>query len=271
GRPGSGPDGPRRPASGARRPAGPPAGRTAAPAQDDAEEELDWPDSLPDDDARDEAPAARRRLAMVGLPLLALALVVAIGWWFGSNVLSVAGNVDTGGSTSPVPSAPAAADPGVEQEEPAPEPGAALPITDAAVFDPFGDGEPENDDDVPLTTDGDPSTAWSTLTYRGTADFGNLKPGVGVVHDLGSEQSVAAVQLATTTPGATVEIRTGGTPQGGLDSFDVAATAQLTGDDQLSFETPVDTRYVLVWITSLVPAGEGFAADLAEVAVSAAA
>ena len=49
------------------------------------------------------------------------------------------------------------------------------------MFDPFGDGEPENDDEVPLAYDGDPSTAWTTLDYRGSADFGNLKHGVGVL------------------------------------------------------------------------------------------
>ncbi|MGY2080722.1 hypothetical protein [Modestobacter sp. SYSU DS0657] len=247
-----------------------PVGASSAGAEADAEEELDWPDSLPEDDADDEGPAARRRLALVGLPLLALALVVAVGWWFGSNVLSVASNVESGSPTAPAPSAPAdGADPGTA-EEPAPEPGAALPVTGAAVFDPFGDGEPENDDDVPLTTDGDPATAWSTLTYRGSAEFGNLKPGVGIVYDLGSEQPVAGVQLLTGTPGAEVEVRTGGTPDGDLDAFDVVAATQLTGDDQVAFEAPATTRYVLVWITSLVPAGEGFAAELAEVTVTAA-
>ncbi|WP_369130494.1 hypothetical protein, partial [Modestobacter roseus] len=189
-------------------------GASATPAPADAEEELDWPDSLPEDDAADEPPAARRRLALVGLPLLALALVAAIGWWFGSNVLSVASSVDSGGTTVPAPSAPAGADDPAAGEEPAPDPGGPLAVAGADVFDPFGDGEPENDDDVPLTTDGDPATAWSTLTYRGSADFGNLKPGVGVVYDLGSEQSVAGVQLRTGTPGATVEVRTGGTPDG---------------------------------------------------------
>ena len=38
----------------------------------------------------------------------------------------------------------------------APAAGAAVPIAARQVFDPFGDGEPENDDDVPRTFDGDP-------------------------------------------------------------------------------------------------------------------
>jgi hypothetical protein len=238
------------------------------PAVDD-EDDLDWETTFPDeDDADDEpAPTARRRLAVVGLPLLALAMIIAIGWWVGSNVLTVASSVDdngggsvpsAGGSSSSAPAASAA---------PSATP---LSITTAAVFDPFGDGEPENDDDVPLTTDGDPATAWSTLNYRNSADFGNLKDGVGIVYDLGSEQSVAGVTLQTTKPGSTVQVRTGGTPDGDLDDFAVSATGTLSGTDDLAFDAPVSTRYVLVWVTGLVAQGSVFTADLAEVGIDAA-
>ncbi|KGH48454.1 hypothetical protein IN07_01995 [Modestobacter caceresii] len=222
---------------------------------------------------RETASSARRRLAVIGLPVLALALVVAIGWWFGTNVLSVAGSVEGGPSGSTPESSTTAAAAPAPGEEPAPAPpaaGAPVPLTGAAVFDPFGDGEPENDAEVPLSFDGDPGTAWSTLNYRGSADFGNLKPGVGVLYDLGSEQTVSSVALQTTRPGSTVEVRTGGSPEAGLEAFDVAASAELTGEDVLEFAEPATTRYVLVWVTSLVPVDEGFSADLAEVGVTAA-
>ncbi|MCZ2806919.1 protein kinase family protein [Modestobacter sp. VKM Ac-2983] len=250
---------------------------SAGPGSNRVEDEddlvLDETFAAADDDpaGTEPAPSARRRLAVIGLPLLALALVVAIGWWFGTNVLSVAGSVEGGptGST-PQASVTAGADPA---EEPAPAPpavGAPVPITGATVFDPFGDGEPENDDDVPLSFDGDPDTAWSTLNYRGSADFGNLKPGVGVLYDLGSEQTVGGVALRTTQPGATVEVRTGGSPDAALESFPVAASGALTGDDVLAFDEPATARYVLVWVTGLVPVDDGFSADLAEVTVTAA-
>jgi eukaryotic-like serine/threonine-protein kinase len=143
-------------------------------------------------------------------------------------------------------------------------------VTAATIFNPFGDGEPENDDDVPLTVDGDPATAWSTVTYRGSAAFGNLKPGVGVLLDLGSEQALAGVTVTTTLPGSTVEVRTGGAPDAALDAFAVSASGPLTGTDDLAFTAPVTSRYVLVWLTGLVPVDDGFQADLAEVAVTAA-
>ena len=119
---------------------------------------------------------------------------------------------------------------------------------------------------MPLSYDGDPRTAWSTVTYRGSAAFGNLKEGVGVLYDLGSEQNLAGATLTTTTPGATVEVRSAGGPGGELDSYPVIAGQELGETTELTFEGPVTTRYVLVWVTNLVPVDGGFSADLAEVA-----
>ncbi len=92
---------------------------------------------------------------------------------------------------------------------------------------------------------------------------------MGVVYDLGSEQALSGVTI-TGTAGATVEVRTGADAEGDLDAFPVAAQGELTGTDDLSFTEPVTTRYVLVWVTGLVPVEEGFSADVAEVAPLAA-
>ncbi|CCH90951.1 conserved protein of unknown function [Modestobacter italicus] len=249
--------------------------RPAAPAAE--EDDLDWgetfdtDDDAPADDRRSSS-SARRRLAVVGLPLLALALVIAFALWFGNNVLSVAGSVDQEGST---PSASAGTSAGsasapAPSSAAAPVAGAPVPVSAAAIYNPFGDGDPENDDDVASSVDGDPGTVWSTVTYRGSAAFGNLKPGVGVVYDLGSEQALAGVTITTTLPGSTVEVRTGSAPTGALEAFPVAATATLTGTDDIALSAPVTARYVLVWVTGLTQVADGFQADLAEVAVTAA-
>jgi eukaryotic-like serine/threonine-protein kinase len=216
--------------------------------------------------ADEAAPRGRRRLLVAVLLALAVVVVVGLAWWLGSNVLSVAGSVDEPGGATSSPaesSAPAG-------EEPAEQPvaGDPAPIASAAVFNPFGDGDPENEDDAPLSYDGDPATSWSTVTYRGSAAFGNLKPGVGVLYDLGSEQELAAATVTTTTPGITVEVRTGDSPDAGLDAYAVAATGTVDGTAELAFAEPVSTRYVLVWVTSLAPAEGGFAGDLAEVSVA---
>jgi hypothetical protein len=218
------------------------------------------------DTGETEVPGARRKLVVVGLPLLALAVVVALAYWFGSSVLSVAGSVDdVEGST------PSAATSAANTDEPqAPTAGQAVPITSATVYDPYGDGDPDHPEDVARSFDGDPGTDWATYQYRGGTDFGGLKPGVGVVYDLGSEQSLAAVTIATTLPGTTMEIRTGDAPDGDIDSFALAATGTIEGSTDLTFDQAVSTRYVLVWITGLVPVESGFQADLAEIAIHAA-
>jgi hypothetical protein len=218
----------------------------------------------------------RRRLVVWGVPVLALAIVIGLAVWLGTSVLSVADSVgQVKGSTPTVPSLSAGGTSGSSSAARAsaarPSPGAAVPITDASVFDPFGDGEPENDNDVPKSYDGDPQTAWSTLEYRNSASFGNLKPGVGVLYDLGSKRSLAGVTLTTTLPGANVEIRTGNSPDGPLDSYALARQGELTGTDQhVRFAKAVAARYVLIWITRLVPTDGNYQADLAEVSVQGA-
>jgi len=138
------------------------------------------------------------------------------------------------------------------------------------VFDPQGDGQPENDRQAPLSYDGNPSTAWKTLEYRGSAAFGNLKKGVGIVYDLGSPKSLSAVTVSSLQPGAALEIRTGGDPHGTLDSFTPVASGTVRNATDFTFSKPVTSRYVLVWITGLVPSNGSFSGDLAEVVVHAA-
>ena len=217
------------------------------------------------DGVPDEQTVRRRRLAVGGLTLLAVVVLVALAWWVGSSVVSVADSVDEDlvGSTPPASSAPAA-----DGGEPAPAaPGAPAPVSAAQVFDPFGDGAPENDDDVPLSYDDDPATAWSTLNYRGSPAFGNLKPGVGVLYDLGSAQQLSGVTVQTALPGASVEVRTSESSATALEELPVAAGGTLAESTELPFDQPVDARYVLVWITGLVEGPDGFSAQLNEVEI----
>ncbi|WP_166509492.1 protein kinase family protein [Blastococcus sp. TF02-8] len=220
--------------------------------------EYDVPDAYRDADEEDGA--RRHRLVIVGLPLLALAVVIGLAFWFGSSVLSVTGSVDDTQGSTPSVSAPAG-------DSSAPAGGPTATISAAAVFDPYGDGEPENDKDVPLSYDGDPATSWSTLVYRGSPAFGNLKPGVGVLYDLGSSQSVSGVTVASPVPGATVEIRTSEKAGEALDDFTLAADGTLGASTDLAFDKGVPARYVLVWVTGLVDGTDGFSAQLGEVAI----
>jgi hypothetical protein len=215
-----------------------------------------------------DSTAPRRRLLVIGLPLLALAVVIGLALWIGNTLLSVTGSVDDNVGSTPSGGGTSSSAPAEEEETTA----AGEPVQPVAadVFDPFGDGEPENNNDVPQSFDGDPATSWSTLNYRGSAAFGNLKPGVGVLYDLGSEQQLAGVTVTTTTPGATLEIRTGNSADGQLDNYATAGSGAVNGTAEFIFDEPATARYVLVWVTGLVEGGEGFSADLAEVTILAA-
>ena len=218
-----------------------------------------------EDDIDDEDGARRHRAVVIGLPLLALIVVIALAWWVGSTVLDVTDSVDeVQGST---PSASAPADGSAEAPTPA---GEAVPIVEGSVFDPQGDGDPDNPGDVPLAFDGDSSTAWSTYEYRGSPAFGNLKDGLGLLLDLGDSQALAGVTLSSINPGVTVEIRTADELADDLDGFDVAADGTIEDSTDLAFDEPITARYVLVWLTGLVPSENGFTGDISEIAVNAA-
>jgi eukaryotic-like serine/threonine-protein kinase len=209
--------------------------------------------------------ARRHRLMVIGLPLLALIVVIGLAWWVGSTLLTVTQSVEDVQGSTPTASVPAA-----ESNPPNTPAGAAVPIVGAAVFDPFGDGQPENDRAVRQAYDNDPSTSWSTLEYRGSPAFGNLKDGVGLLLDLGQAQALSGVTVSSTVPGATVEIRTADEPANDLDGFTRAAEGTVRNGTDLRFDEPVTARYVLVWITGLVESDGGFSADISEVAVQAA-
>jgi hypothetical protein len=231
------------------------------------QDDHDYPaDPATGDTDIDEDGARRHRFVVIGLPLIALAVVVALAVWLGKSVLSVAGNVDDVEGSTPTAGSPTT---GTSESAPAPA-GSAIPIAGGGVFDPGGDGQPENTDEVPLAFDGDPATAWSTFTYRGSPAFGNLKDGVGLLLDLGGAQAVSGVEVTSTSPGATVEIRVADAVGTELNSFTPVADGTIEGATQFSFDEPATAGVVMVWITGLVPSGDGFSADIAEVEVQAA-
>ena len=73
--------------------------------------------------------------------------------------------------------------------------GQAIKLAGVKDFDPFGDPPEENPDEAGNAIDGNQDTAWTTLTYRGRPTLGGLKPGVGLVVDLGSIQNIGSVRL----------------------------------------------------------------------------
>lgn len=147
--------------------------------------------------------------------------------------------------------------------------GEVIEVVDIADFDPPpGNGE-ENPDEVANAVDGDPATAWSTLTYFNDPELGNLKEGVGLVLDLGEAQPVSAVTLDLVGAGTTVELRAGEQLGQMAADFDLVASAEGAGESvTLEPAEPVQARYLLLWLTRLPPVGgDEYSAEVAEVVV----
>jgi hypothetical protein len=146
----------------------------------------------------------------------------------------------------------------------------SLDPVSARSFDPYGDtAGDENNSLAPAAIDGQPATYWHTFWYL-TDRFGNLKPGTGLLLDMGATVTVTAVTVQLgVAAGAEVALRIGALPA--PHALAVAARANgMGGQVALRPTTHRRGRYVLVWFTRL-PRSAGrpgmFQADVHNVAV----
>ena len=174
------------------------------------------------------------------------------------------------------------ADPGAEPEVADPTPSAATPpepsvvLTPSAVddFDPDqqGGGAPEeHPEQVELAVDGDPATAWETVTYEVGPPLAPYKDGVGLLLDLGREADIGRV--AVTLLGGAHDLQLlAAPPESGVPSSTegltvAAARDGASGRVTLTPRAPVTTRYLVVWLTALPLASDGYRGRVAEVVV----
>ncbi|HZD00231.1 MAG TPA: protein kinase [Actinomycetes bacterium] len=136
----------------------------------------------------------------------------------------------------------------------------AVRIASAQAYDPFGRPPEENDADAGKAIDNNASTVWKTEHYR-SAQFGSLKPGIGLVLDVGSPKQASELKLQLLYAGATVEVYGAGDSL--PSSFDGWAANKLGAEDQAGQNVKVSLsgsdsyRYYLVWFTHLPPAPDG--------------
>ncbi len=184
----------------------------------------------------------------VGVPIavaVCAAAAIALGLWFGR--LEVGGPLGirtSNEAADPSPSLPAVRN---------------LPATVSA-FDPFGDGS-ENSSTAPAAGDGDRATAWRSENYF---DGELHKPGMGIVLDLGSSRPVSRIRLWTPHPGYTFHLAIGED----ADALVGAVGDPITAEADTRVAVAGTGRYVLVWITSVVDAGDGNRAEVSEIRVS---
>ena len=134
---------------------------------------------------------------------------------------------------------------------------APITIAKGFDFDPFGDGS-EKPADIKKAFDSDPSSYWQTDYYQG-ARFGNLKPGLGIILDLGKVQDIGKVTV-TFMGDTSVELRAASSDASSrpttFDAYTKVAEGSGTGVT-LKPDKTVKSRYLLVWLTKLPLTEEG--------------
>jgi putative peptidoglycan lipid II flippase len=218
---------------------------------------------LANDPRRAAAPARpRRRLALVGwvAGVTAAALVATGVWLVGRPAPLASSQPHSSDSSGPTGSAGASAEPT----------GAVVPIVSVTDFDPPPGNGTENPDQVRFAWDASLTTAWHTVTYFRRADLGGLKPGVGLLVDLGSQQTVGAVRLHLVGHGTSVELRAAVQP--GTVADDFLPVAQIQDAGPVVTLRPVvvqHVRYLLIWLTRLplAPDGVDYSGGIADIEV----
>ena len=205
-------------------------------------------------DTRPDGPRFGARWLLIGFVVL---LVLGIG--------TAVANQLGGKGPSAAPSGSAASTGGV-----------ALAISGIRDFDPKADGGSGNENAklAPLAIDKQVDTAWTTERYKGKPNLGGLKPGVGLVVDLGSVQDVSSVVVNFVGAGTNAEVRVpaqqaaDAPPMTSVKDWSVVASVNAAPDGNSTFTfAPLKARFILVYLTSL-PADNGtFMGGVREVAV----
>ncbi|MGP4085365.1 protein kinase family protein [Streptomyces sp. KR55] len=136
----------------------------------------------------------------------------------------------------------------------------AKPLTVAGAQEYVAKGAAQAPEDVAKTYDGDNSTYWRTLSFTDGPDMNPAyKPGVGIVYDLGSAQTLSTASIGlefvgdhTTVSLYATDSMSSSTP---ISSMQKLGTVTTSGNSAtVKTDKAVKTRYVLVWFTALPPA-----------------
>ena len=137
----------------------------------------------------------------------------------------------------------------------------------ATDLDPQGDPPRENPELAPQAVDGDPATAWRSLTYKQNFGPSGLKTGLGLVVDLGESSDISEIQLRLLGKPTDVSIYISEVAPSDVEGLTPAATSTIGRRGTLTLDEPVAGQYVTVWLTSLPQVGSGFRGELAEIVV----
>ncbi|MEV1079828.1 protein kinase family protein [Streptomyces sp. NPDC050211] len=122
------------------------------------------------------------------------------------------------------------------------------------------EGDAQHPGDVDLTYDSSTTTGWRTNSYNDGPKI-VIKPGVGIVYDLGSAQEVSTATLSLRYGGPHTTVKLYATDSLGsstpLSSMKELGEATTSGTSaKVAVAKPVKSRYVLVWLTAMPYSGE---------------
>jgi len=204
--------------------------------------------------AKRPAGAGRVRLAAGGIALLAA--IAATGFTLAQHLTGTHPAADAHARTTEAPARAGATGRASSTTNRNGRVQVLKPVS-AVSFDPYGDGRGENNQLAHLAIDGNPATAWHTEWYA-SASFGNLKPGTGLLLDMGRTVTVSTVRLLLgRLPGAAFQVRVGAVASSLTDLHPVGHASDAGGQVSLHLTRPERGRYVLIWFTQLPPDTSG--------------
>ncbi len=229
-----------------------------------------------------EGAAPQKFQSSVVLALIAAVVVVAMFLGYGAIQGLVGGENSTqaeAGASSTADSQEAEGDDPEDSDEPSeeepaesdeetaePNEATGEPLTPAGItsHDPEGDGD-ENNELTNLAIDGDTGTSWRSRTYL-TANWGNLKNGVGLAIDLGDTQTVSEVDVSFPEGDYGMQIYVG--DEVSLeDMTQIGSLDDASGEVSITADEAVEGRYVLVWFDRAWPGPNGEIVYVSEVTV----
>jgi serine/threonine protein kinase len=247
---------------------GDPSGSNASPNESD-DSHGQGPPPVEGSDQPSSAPKPPSR-GQTFLVILVIAAFLSLALFVGFHGLVGPGSDVTIANPTPSPPAKVNAPPPTVPASPAPQAGttAAGPIAilSSTGFDPEGD-QSEGNSKAARVYDGDVNTTWTSESYA-TADFGNLKKGVGVLLDLGQPTSVHQVTLDLGSDPADITVYAA-TDRSLDGATKIGSTSGAGGQVKIKAAgTMPEAQYVIVWFTALAPAGGQYRASVAEVALN---
>jgi hypothetical protein len=137
--------------------------------------------------------------------------------------------------------------------------GTPLRTSGVTSFDPFTSDavKVENEDEVDLAIDGSETTAWTTEGYSGSADFNGKKAGVGLIITLPDASDVGKARVLWVAQGCNFQLRFSDDPAAPIGEWGTAATIPKSKVATAFEFDSVSARYWMIWITQLVPDGQG--------------